>query len=120
MDFEEIRNFCLKKKGVTEDFPFNEDTPVYKVMRKMFLLASFSYPISINIKCNPEKAIELRERYSSVTPGYHMNKTHWNTVLLDGSIPNKEILQWINESYDLVVKGLKKSEKDKLGLTYKR
>jgi predicted DNA-binding protein (MmcQ/YjbR family) len=83
-------------------------------MGKMFLLASLSYPISINIKCEPEKAIELRERYSSVTPGYHMNKTHWNTVLLDGSIPDKDILSWIDESYDLVVNGLKKGEIDRL------
>jgi predicted DNA-binding protein (MmcQ/YjbR family) len=116
LDLGIIRAHCLKKKGVTEELPFNEDTPVYKVMGKMFLLASLTYPISINIKCDPEKAIELRERYSSVTPGYHMNKTHWNTVLLDGSIPNKEILEWIDESYDLVVQGLKKSERDKFQL----
>lgn len=114
MDLETIRNHCLKKKGVTEELPFNEDTPVYKVMGKMFLLASLSYPISINIKCDPEKAIELRERYSSVTPGYHMNKTHWNTVVLDGSVPNKEILSWIDDSYYLVANGLKKSDKAKL------
>lgn len=114
MDLLRIRTHCLKKKGVTEELPFNEDTPVYKVIGKMFLLASLSYPISINIKCDPEKAIELRERYSSVTPGYHMNKTHWNTVLLDGSIADKEILNWIDESYDLVVKGLKKSEQNEL------
>jgi len=114
LDLERIRIHCLKKKGVTEELPFNEDTPVYKVLGKMFLLASLSYPISINIKCDPEKAIELRERYSSVTPGYHMNKTHWNTVLLDGSVPDKEILNWIDESYKLVVNGLKKSERDKL------
>ena len=114
MDLERIRIHCLKKKGVTEELPFNEDTPVYKVLGKMFLLASLSYPISINIKCDPEKAIDLRERYSSVTPGYHMNKTHWNTVLLDGSVPNKEILDWIDESYNLVIKGLKKSDREKL------
>ena len=114
MDLVRIRIHCLKKNGVTEELPFNEDTPVYKVMGKMFLLASLSYPISINIKCEPEKAIELRERYSSVTPGYHMNKTHWNTVLLDGSIPDKDILSWIDESYDLVVNGLKKGEIDRL------
>ena len=114
MNLELIRNHCLKKKGVAEELPFNENTPVYKVSGKMFLLASLSYPISINIKCDPEKAIELRERYPSVTPGYHMNKTHWNTVLLDGSIPNREIFKWIDDSYDLVVNGLKKSDKLKL------
>lgn len=114
MNLEIIRNHCLKKNGVTEELPFNEDTPVYKVMGKMFLLASLSYPISINIKCEPEKAIELRERYTSVTPGYHMNKTHWNTVILDGSIPSKEILSWIDDSYNLVVNGLKTSDRAKL------
>lgn len=116
MDLETIRNYCLKKKGVTEDLPFNENTPVYKVMGKMFLLASLSYPISINLKCDPEKAIDLRERYSSVTPGYHMNKTHWNTIILDDSVPNKEILNWIDDSYDLVVKGLKKGNRERLNL----
>jgi len=114
MDIEDIRKHCLKKKGVFEELPFGVDTPVYKVMGKMFLLASLSYPISINLKCDPENAIELRERYTSVTPGYHMNKTHWNTILFDGSIPDKEILKWIDESYDLVVKGLKKSDRIKL------
>ena len=116
MDLETIRNHCLKKKGVAEELPFNEETPVYKVMGKMFLLASLSYPVSINIKCDPEKAIELRERYPSVTPGYHMNKTHWNSVVLDGSVPNKEILNWIDDSYNLVVKGLRTKDKAKLNL----
>jgi predicted DNA-binding protein (MmcQ/YjbR family) len=114
MDLEIIRNTCLKKKGVTEEFPFGENTPVYKVMGKMFLLASLSYPIRINIKCDPEKAVELRERYSSVIPGYHMNKTHWNTVMLDGSVSDKEMLKWIDDSYSLVVKGLKKNLQKKL------
>lgn len=116
MDLETIRNYCLKKKGVTEELPFNENTPVYKVMGKMFLLASLSYPSSINLKCDPEKAIDLRERYSSVTPGYHMNKTHWNTIIFDGSVPNKEILNWIDDSYDLVAKGLKKDDRERLNL----
>jgi predicted DNA-binding protein (MmcQ/YjbR family) len=114
LDIEKIRIHCLQKKGVTEELPFGEDTPVYKVLGKMFLLASLNYPISINIKCDPEKAVDLRERYSSVTSGYHMNKTHWNTILLDGSVQNKEILDWIDDSYNLVVKGLKKSERSKL------
>ena len=82
----------------------------------MFLLASLSYPNHINIKCDPEKAMDLRERYSSVTPGYHMNKTHWNTVILDGSVTNKEMLKWIDESYDLVLEGLKKSDRVRLNL----
>ena len=116
MDLETIRNHCLKKKGAAEEFPFGGDTPVYKVMGKMFLLASLSYPVSINIKCDPENAVELRERYSSVTPGYHMNKTHWNTVILDGSVSDKEIVNWIDDSYDLVIRGLKKSDRARLNL----
>ena len=111
MDLETVRNYCLAKKGVTEDLPFDEDSPVYKVMGKIFLIASITHPVSINLKCDPEKSAELRERYDSVTPGYHMNKKHWNTVLLDGSISPKLIQEWIDHSYDLVVNGLSKKEK---------
>ncbi len=114
MNSETVREYCLKKKGVTESLPFNEDSPVYKVMGKIFLIASLNPPASINVKCDPEKAIELREKYDSVTPGYHMNKTHWNTVELNNSIPDKEICSWIDHSYDLIVGGLKKADKDKL------
>jgi predicted DNA-binding protein (MmcQ/YjbR family) len=114
MNFEIIRSHCLSKKGVTEELPFDEETPVYKVMGKMFLLVSFDVPISINIKCDPEEAVELRERYDSVIPGYHMNKTHWNTVYLNGAIHDKLILEWIDKSYDLVAAGLKKADKEKL------
>jgi predicted DNA-binding protein (MmcQ/YjbR family) len=111
MDLETIRKYCLEKKGVTEELPFDEDSPVYKVMGKIFLIASLTHPISINLKCDPGKAVELRERYDAVTPGYHMNKKHWNTVMLDNSLPPKFILEWINHSYDLVVNGLGKKEK---------
>ena len=115
MNIETIREYCIRKKGVTEEFPFNETTLVFKVMNKMFLLASLdSVPLSINLKCEPEKAIELRERYDSVEPAYHMNKAHWNSVIIDRTIPDKEILTWIDESYDLVVSGLKKADKEKL------
>ncbi len=121
MDLETIREHCLKKKGVTESLPFGEDSPVYKVMGKIFLIASIEPPVSINIKCDPETAVELRERYNSVIPGYHMNKLHWNTVYLDNtnsdfndSIPEELILKWIDDSYRLVVEGLRKSEKDAL------
>ena len=110
MDIEEIREYCLMKKGVTEEFPFNEETLVYKVMGKIFFLASLEkIPLQINLKCNPEKAIELREEYESVQPGWHMNKKHWNTVTIDGSIPPKEIFEWIDQSYELVISGLKTS-----------
>lgn len=114
MNLETIREYCLKKKGVTESLPFGEDSPVYKVMGKIFLIASINPPVSINIKCDPEIAVELREKYDSVTPGYHMNKLHWNTVVLDNSIPGKLILNWIDDSYNLVLNGLKKSDKEEL------
>ena len=116
MNLEIIRTFCLKKKGVSETLPFNEDTPVYKVMGKMFLLSSLTPPVSINIKCDPELAVELREKYDAVTPGYHMNKVHWNTVLLDGSVPDKYILEWIDLSYKLVTSTLSKKDREALNL----
>jgi predicted DNA-binding protein (MmcQ/YjbR family) len=85
MNIEQIREYCLKKKGVTEEFPFDEETLVFKVMGKIFILASLdSIPLQFNLKCDPEKAIELREEYEAVQPGYHMNKRHWNTVIIDG------------------------------------
>lgn len=111
MNIEQIREYCLKKKGVTEDLPFDEETLVFKVMGKMFLLVSLEkVPLQINLKCDPEKAVELREQFESVQPGYHMNKKHWNTVTIDGSIPKKELFEWIDNSYNLVVSGLKKSD----------
>jgi predicted DNA-binding protein (MmcQ/YjbR family) len=115
IDIEQIREYCIKKKGVTEEFPFDEDTLVFKVLGKIFLLASLeTIPLQINIKCNPENAIELREEFEAVQPGYHMNKKHWNTAIIDGSIPKQKILEWVDESYKLVVSGLKKSERQKL------
>jgi len=114
MHLEFIREYCLKKNGVTEELPFNEDSPVYKVMGKIFLIANLTPPISINLKCEPEKAIELRERYDEIQPGYHMNKTHWNTIDLSGTLKNNLILELIDHSYDLVVSGLKKNDKEKL------
>jgi predicted DNA-binding protein (MmcQ/YjbR family) len=115
MNIEQIREYCLKKKGVTEEFPFDEETLVFKVVGKIFLLASLeSIPLQINLKCDPEKAIELREEFESVQPGYHMNKKHWNTIIIDGTVPAKKILEWIDHSYNLVVSGLKKSDLKKL------
>jgi predicted DNA-binding protein (MmcQ/YjbR family) len=112
MDIEKVRDWCIKKKGVTESLPFDEDTPVYKVLGKMFLLLNLNPPVSINIKCEPEMAVELRERYDAVTPGYHMNKVHWNTVTLDGSIPDKHIYDWIDLSYNLVLSTFPKKDKE--------
>jgi len=112
MNIEQIREYCFKKKGVTEEFPFDEETLVFKVAGKIFLLASLeSIPLQINLKCDPEKAIELREEYESVQPGYHMNKKHWNTIIIDGTVPARKVFEWIDDSYNLVVSGLKNSEK---------
>lgn len=114
MNLEIIREYCLKKKYVTEELPFNEDSPVYKVMGKIFLIGNLNPPVSINLKCEPEKAVDLRERYDFVKPGYHMNKTHWNTIRLDGVIKNDLIWEWIDHSYELVALGLKKADREKI------
>lgn len=115
MNIEQIQKYCLKKPGVSMDFPFDEQTMVFKVMGKIFLLAGLDeFPLRINLKCDPEKAIELREQFESVLPGYHMNKTHWNTVIIDGRVRKDDILDWIDHSYDLVVKSLKISLKEQL------
>ncbi len=98
---------------MTEEFPFGEDTFVYKVMGKIFAITDIGFA-SVNLKADPEKAVELRDQYPAVTPGYHMNKKHWNTVLFDGSLPDKLICQWIDESYLLVASRLTKSEKSAL------
>jgi len=103
---EAFRNHCLAKPGVAEEFPFGEDTLVYKVGGKMFALTNVDTFESLNLKCEPARAIELREQYESVQPGYHMNKKHWNTVLLDGSLPDVLVMRWIDDSFDLVVASL--------------
>jgi predicted DNA-binding protein (MmcQ/YjbR family) len=105
MNIEILHEYCLSKKDVTESFPFGDDTLVFKRSGKIFLLANLDGDLSVNIKCDPALAIELRERYSSVVPGYHMNKKHWNTVMLDGSIPDSEVFEWIDHSYDIVKTG---------------
>lgn len=117
MNVEELRNFCVDKKGVTEEFPFDEDTLVFKVMGKMFALLPLKrIPSQCNLKCNPERAIELREEYDGdITPGYHMSKKHWNTLFLENLPPNL-IIELVNHSYDLVVSGLTKKLKEQLDL----
>ena len=104
MDIVALRNYCLDKQGAMECFPFDEETLVFKVDEKIFALTSLDGELSINLKCDPAFAIELREKYSAVTPGYHMNKKHWNTVIIDGTIPDNEIFSWIDHSYSLVKK----------------
>ena len=102
MHIEEFRDYCLSKKGVTESFPFDEQTLVFKVMGKVFALAGLDEPdYYVNLKCDPEKAIELREKYTGVKPGYHMSKKHCNTVYNDGSVTDELYYQWIDDSYEL-------------------
>lgn len=102
MDIYEIREHCISKPDVSESFPFDNDTLVFKVNGKIFALVSLTGDLTINLKCNPEKAIELREMYSFVEPGYHMNKKHWNTIRVDISVPSELIREWIDHSYLLV------------------
>jgi len=112
MDIETFTEYCLKKKGVTESFPFGGDTLVFKVLDKMFALISLDeIPCRINLKCDPEWSITLREEYEDIIPGFHMNKKHWNTVKLEGMLDETLIRKLIDHSYDLVVGSLKKSEK---------
>lgn len=114
MNTEELREYCISKKGVTESFPFDAVTLVFKVMNKMFALLSLEGDLRINLKCDPEKAIALREEYTAVKPGYHMNKRLWNSVYIDESISKENIEQWIDDSYDLIVASLPKKLKQKL------
>lgn len=111
MNIEAYRSYCLTKKGVTEEFPFDKSTLVYKVRGKMFALADVDSFQNINLKCDPAKAIQLREAYEGVNPGYHMNKRHWNTVQTDGSVPDTLICQWIDDSYKLVVGKLSSADR---------
>lgn len=116
MDIERLRKYCLAKPGVTESTPFGDDTLVYKVLEKAFILTGIdSFPPSFNAKCDPEYAIELREQYPThILPGYHMNKKHWNTVIMDGFLPGQLIVSLIDHSYELVVQGLTKKQKEAL------
>lgn len=112
---DNLRKYCATKAGSKEDFPFDQYTLVFKVMNKMFALTNISQTkLTVNLKCEPEFAELLRGKYEAIIPGYHMNKKHWNTVTIDGSIPNNELLQLIDHSYDLVVSKLKKSDREKL------
>ena len=115
MNIEELRTYCISKKGVKECFPFGDDTLVFKVSGKMFALLSLSSDdFSINLKCDPSLAIELRESFTAVQPGYHMNKKHWNTVYIDGTIESKLIKKWVDHSYQLVVDSLPMITREKL------
>ena len=111
MNIELLRDYCINKDFVTEGLPFGDDTLVFKVKNKMFALANLEGPLRISLKCDPEIAIELRERYPAVMPGYHLNKQHWNTVSVDGTIDNDSIFKWIDQSYDLILASIPKKNK---------
>lgn len=109
MDIETLREYCLRKRGVTEEFPFDEVTLVFKVMGKIFLLTPLDESgLRFNLKADPEKAQEWREQYACVRPGYHMSKRTWNTIEADGSVSDETLLSWIDHSYEEVIKGLPK------------
>ena len=114
MDIESFRDYCLKKAGVSEGFPFDKNTLVFKVMGKMFALTDIDAFQSVNLKCDPEYAIELRETFQGVKPGYHMNKKHWNTVSTHEDLPDQLIIDLVDQSYNLVVNSLTKRLRDEL------
>ncbi|MHB9851037.1 MmcQ/YjbR family DNA-binding protein [Streptomyces krungchingensis] len=113
---QELRTFCLSFNAAVEDFPFNPQTSVFKVLGKLFALTHLdAAPLTVNLKCDPEDAVRLRGEYPGlVVPGYHMNKRHWNTVTADGSLPDKLVRELIEDSYDLVVAGLPRAERLRL------
>ena len=112
MDLEQFREDCLSKVAATENMPFGEGVLVFKVAGKIFALAALDgIPTKVNLKCDPDLALELRDRYEKVRPGYHMNKKHWNTVEIDGGIPDEEMRKMIDRSYELVVQGLPKAKR---------
>ena len=111
MDIEFLREYCLHKPGVTESFPFDAETLVMKVMGKMFALIPLEQGNQVALKCDPNRAVELRDEWEEITGAYHMSKTHWNSVVLSQRLPSKLILELVDHSYELVVAGLKKSEK---------
>ncbi len=115
MDLESFREYCLTKTGATEGTPFGEDVLVFKVGGKMFALAALDeVPARVNLKCDPDLALELRDRYEQIRPGYYMNKKHWNTVEIESGIPEAELRKMIDHSYELVVQSLPKSKRVKL------
>jgi predicted DNA-binding protein (MmcQ/YjbR family) len=111
MNIETIRNYCLQKPNVEETLPFGPDVIVFKVNNKVFLLLPLDTEVlQFNVKCDPELALELREQYTSVLPGYHMNKKHWNTIMVDGSVSSAKIKEWIDHSYSLITESRNKQQ----------
>jgi predicted DNA-binding protein (MmcQ/YjbR family) len=115
MNIEQLRIYCISKKGVTESFPFNETVLVFKVMGKIFALTDLDDPVTVNLKCDPEYAMELREKHDDIQPGYHMNKKYWNTVAMNGELGDKMVKSLIDHSYEQVVAGLPKKLLKEIG-----
>jgi predicted DNA-binding protein (MmcQ/YjbR family) len=112
MNIESFTEYCMAKKGVTESFPFGGDTLVFKVMNKIFALTGMDEtPCKANLKCDPEWAVNLREEHDDIQPGYHMNKKHWNTVNIEGNLPDTLVMKLIDQSYDLVISSLPAKDK---------
>ena len=115
MHLDDLRTYCLAKPSATEDLPFGPDTLVFRVAGKLFALANLEWhPPAVNLKCDPERAVALRERYADVKPGYHMNKRHWNTVGLQGDVPAAVVRDLVDHSYGLVVAGLSRAARAEL------
>jgi len=115
MKLDDLRDYLMQKKSVTEELPFGPEALVFKVVGKMFALVGWqSSPLRLSLKCDPNDALALRDMYPAVQPGYYLNKKHWNTIILDGTIPEIELLKMIDHSYQLVVKSLKKAEREAL------
>jgi predicted DNA-binding protein (MmcQ/YjbR family) len=116
MDASELRDWCLRHRGASEDFPFGPDHSVFKVAGKMFALSALDrVPLEVSVKCEPELAVGMRASYPAIRPGYHLNKRHWNTITLDGSLADQLVRDMIEDSYDLVVSALPKRVQDELG-----
>jgi predicted DNA-binding protein (MmcQ/YjbR family) len=116
VDATELRTWCLRRPGAIEDFPFGPEHSVFKVAGKMFALSALDRtPLEVSVKCEPELAISLRQSYPAIRPGYHLNKRHWNTITLDGSLPDQLVRDLIEDSYDLVVSALPRRVRDQLG-----
>ncbi len=114
LKLDAFTKYCLSKPAVTKDFPFGEETICFRVAGKIFAITSFSIPLKVNLKCDPEEAVDLRERYEEVQPGYHMNKKHWNTVDFEGRISDAELKKMTDNSYDLIVSSLTKKQRELL------
>ena len=116
MDAKAVRAWCLEQPGAIEEFPFGPETSVFKVARKIFAISALDRaPLNVSVKCEPELAVALRQSYPAIRPGYHLDKRHWNTVTLDGSLPDQLVRDLIEDSYDLIVSALPKRVRKELG-----